>query len=152
MRRNLGGLSMKRRDDLGAFAAAGVLASMPLAGQQRGPAPATGAPAKVQRKGRIKQGLWRTNFGADTKLSFDDMCREAARLGCYGFDLIDPADWPTLRKHGLEPLLAGAGPVTFPNGIIHPEVHDQLEKDLRAHIDLCANQGAKLIITIGGQR
>ena len=51
-------------------------------------------------------------------------CREAARLGCYGFDLIAPADWPTLRKHGLEPLLAGAGPVTFQNGIIHPEVHD----------------------------
>ena len=38
------------------------------------------------------------------------MCKEAARLGCYGFDLIDPAEWPTLRKHGLEPLLAGAGP------------------------------------------
>ncbi len=80
------------------------------------------------------------------------MCREAARLGCYGFDLIDPADWPTLRKHGLEPLLAGAGPVTFENGIIHPEVHDQLEKDLRTHIDMCADQGAKTIITIGGQR
>ena len=29
----------------------------------------------------------------------------AARLGCHGFDLIDPADWPTLRKHGLEHLL-----------------------------------------------
>ena len=74
------------------------------------PDPAGGTPAKVARKGRIKQGLWRVNFGADTKLSFDDMCREAARLGGYGFDLIDPADWPTLRKHGLEPLLAGAGP------------------------------------------
>src|SRR5688572_18451504 len=143
---------MKRRDVLGAIAAAGVLGTLPIAGQERNAAPAAAAPAKVARKGRIKQGLWRTNFGADTKLTFDDMCREAARLGCYGFDLIDPMDWPTLRKHGLEPLLAGAGPVTFENGIIHAEVHDQLEKDLRAHIDLCANQGAKLIITIGGQR
>ena len=38
-----------------------------------------------------------------------------------------PADWPTLRKHGLEPLLAGAGPVTFEAGLIHPEVHDALD-------------------------
>ena len=81
------------------------------------------------------------------------MCREAARLGCYGFDLIDPADWPTLRKHGLEPLLAGAGPVTFENGIIHPEVHDAArDRRFAPHIDMCAEQGVKTIITIGGQR
>jgi hydroxypyruvate isomerase len=131
-----------------AAAAAGALVGAPALGQQAQQA----AQPKIARKGRIKQGLWRVNFGADTKLTFDDMCREAARLGCYGFDLIDPADWPTLRKHGLEPLLAGAGPVTFQNGIIHADVHDQLEKDLRTHIDMCASQGVKTIITIGGQR
>jgi hydroxypyruvate isomerase len=143
---------MKRRDVLGAIAAAGVLGTLPIAGQERNAAPAAAAPAKVARKGRIKQGLWRTNFGADTKLTFDDMCREAARLGCYGFDLIDPMDWPTLRKHGLEPLLAGAGPVTFENGIIHAEVHGELEKAIRPHIDMCARERARTIITIGGQR
>ena len=115
--------------------------------------PQAGAPAgRIARKGRIKQGLWRVNFGADTALSFDDMCKEAARLGCYGFDLIDPADWPTLRKHGLEPLLAGAGPVTFENGLSHSEVHKDLEAPLRAHIDMCAKEGVRTIITIGGQR
>jgi hydroxypyruvate isomerase len=66
--------------------------------------------------------------------------------------LIPPADWPTLRKHGLEPLLAGAGPVTFENGLIHPEVHDQLEKDLKPHIDMVAKEGVKTFISIGGQR
>ena len=142
---------MNRRDALAMLAAAAGSAALPAAAQQ-GAAGAPAAQPKVARKGRIKQGLWRVNFGPDTKLTFDDQCREAARLGCYGFDLIDPADWPTLRKHGLEPLLAGAGPVTFPNGIIHPEVHDQLEKDLRAHIDMVASQGVKTIITIGGQR
>lgn len=141
---------MKRREVLGAFAAAGVLAAMPVIGQPR--SPAAGAPAKIVRKGRIKQGLWRNTFGADTKLSFDDMCREAARLGCYGFDLIDPADWPTLRKHGLEPLLGGAGPVTFENGLSHAEVHDELEKAIRPHIDMCAREHVRTFISIGGQR
>src|SRR5262245_20016390 len=109
---------MNRREALAMLAAAAGTVAVPVAAQQ-GAAGAAAQP-KVARKGRIKQGLWRVNFGTDTKLTFDDQCREAARLGAYGFDLIDPADWPTLRKHGLEPLLAGAGPVTFPNGIIHP--------------------------------
>jgi hydroxypyruvate isomerase len=143
---------MKRRDILGAFAAAGVAAAMPIAGQQTAPAPAAGTPPKIARKGRIKQGLWRTTFGADSKLSFDDMCREAVRLGCYGFDLVDPADWPTLRKHGLEPLIAGAGPVTFENGVSHAEVHDELEKAIRPFIDMCARERIRTFISIGGQR
>ncbi len=125
---------------------------MPIAGQQTTPAPAAGTPPKIVRKGRIKQGLWRTTFGADSKLSFDDMCREAVRLGCYGFDLVDPADWPTLRKHGLEPLIAGAGPVTFENGVSHAEVHDELEKAIRPFIDMCARERIRTFISIGGQR
>ena len=147
---------------MGSFAAAaGLLAAASAGGQQagqRGAQPAGGAPeagpapARVQRRNRIKQGLWRVNFGADTTLTFDDMCREAARLGAHGFDLIAPEEWPILRKHGLEPLLAGAGPVTFENGIIHPEVHDALERDLKPWIDQCAAERVKTIITIGGQR
>jgi len=49
-----GVVPMKKREMLGAFAAARVLAAMPIAGQSQGPAAA--APAKVVRKGRIKQG------------------------------------------------------------------------------------------------
>ena len=142
---------MNRRQALGMLAAATGTMAVPAYAQQLS-ASAPAARPKVVRKGRIKQGLWRVNFGTNPALSFDEMCSEAARLGCFGFDLIPPADWPTLRKHGLEPLLAGAGPVTFENGIIHPEVHAQLEKDLRAWIDSVADQGAKTIITIGGQR
>jgi hydroxypyruvate isomerase len=140
---------MKRRDVLTTFAAAAALFSGLHASAQQ-PAPA--AQPRIQRRGRIKQGLWRVNFGADSALTFDEQCREAARLGIYGFDLIPPEDWPTLRKHGLEPLLAGSGPVTFENGIIHAEVHDELEKAIRPWIDSCADERVRTIITIGGQR
>lgn len=135
---------MQRRDFLGTVAAAGLAATLPLEARQAGPG--------IARKGRIRQGLWRITFGDDTKLSFDDMCREAVRVGAHGFDLIAPQDWPTLRKYGLEPLLAGAGPVTFEHGLIHPEVHADLEPKLRAHIDMCAAADVRTIITIGGQR
>jgi hypothetical protein len=32
-----------------------------------------------------------------------------------------------LRKYGLAPLLANTGGIDFPNGIIHPEVHNTIE-------------------------
>lgn len=138
---------MRRRDVvLGGIAAAAAMGAHWARGQSAPP------PGRVARRGRIKQGLWRSNFGDPSTLSFDDQCREAARLGVYGFDLIPQPDWPTLRAHGLEPLLAGAGPVTFESGIIHPEVHAELEPALRAHVDAVAADGVKTIITIGGQR
>jgi hydroxypyruvate isomerase len=133
---------MKRRAFLGTCVAAGLTAVLPVGGQE----------IPIRRRGRIKQGLWRTNFGAESALSFDDMCREAARLGVYGFDMIPPEDWPTLRRHGLEPLLVGTGGVDFENGIVHPQVHDQIETSIRPYIDMCADEGVRTIITIGGQR
>ena len=141
---------MDRRAFLGALGtAAGVAVGGDALAQRAG----TGAPAApTRRRGRLKQGLWRVNFGEDTTLSFDDMCREAARLGVHGFDLIGPEDWPTLRRHGLEPLLVGTGGVTFEDGIIHPEVHDEIEASIRPYIDMCAAEGIRTIITIGGQR
>lgn len=53
--------------------------------------------------GRLKQCAMRANF--DPKMPFDGMCREAARLGIHGFDLIGPQDWPTLRKYSLIPTM-----------------------------------------------
>ncbi len=145
---------MQRRELLGTLAAAGVAAALPARGQERAASPATVARErpKVVRKGRIKQGLWKVNFGPDTTLTFDDMCREAARLGCYGFDMIGEDEWPTLRKHGLDPLIVGTGGVDFPHGLIYPERHKEIEATLRPYIDKCAQEKIRTIISIGGQR
>ncbi|MEI9889881.1 MAG: hypothetical protein WDN45_03900 [Caulobacteraceae bacterium] len=89
---------MQRREFLSSLAGAAALAASPAPAQP--PAP---KPAKL--KGRIKQGLWKVNFGADTKLTFDEECQIARRLGVKGFDVIPDKDWPTLRKHGLDPLM-----------------------------------------------
>jgi hydroxypyruvate isomerase len=142
---------MRRRDFLETvgLGAAGLVGGLTVQAQAQAPAPPGSA---IRRKGRIKQALWRTTFGDKSPLSFDDMCREAARLGCYGFDMIGPEDWPTLRKHGLRPTLAGTGGVDFPNGLIHPEVHDKIEASVRPHIDMCAKNDVRTFISVGGQR
>jgi len=73
-------------------------------------------PAPVSRKGRLNQCVTRGVF--DSKMPFEDMCREAARLGCKGFDLVPAQNWPVLKKYGLIPTmrLPNAG-VTIPDGI-----------------------------------
>jgi hydroxypyruvate isomerase len=64
------------------------------------------------RRGRIKQGVTRGVFSARVPgqqpgtqapgaMDFEEMCRQAARLGVQGFDLVGPDDWPTLKKYGL---------------------------------------------------
>jgi len=110
------------------------------------------APPIVTRTGRVKQALMRFAFGAGTRMSFDDMCREAARLGCHGFDLIAPPDWPTLEKYGLTCTMAPAMGVTIRDGLIRPELHVAIERSMHDEIDLCAANSVPNIITVGGER
>lgn len=130
---------MDRRDFLGAAAAAAGLAAA--------------SPALAQAKNkRIKQGLWKINFGTDAKLSFDQECAIAKRLGLYGFDVIQPADWPILRKYGLDPLMVGPGKTDYLGGLIHPEIHDATFQGISDQADLCAKNNVKRIGLSAGQR
>ena len=107
--------------------------------------------APVARKGRIKQGVTRGVFARG--MSLDDACREAARLGIKGFDLIGPADWPTLRKYGLVPSMYPLGPGgTIADALNRKENHAKLEASLRAAMDDCAANAVPNIITFSGNR
>jgi len=111
----------------------------------------TPPPAPVKRKGRLKQAVTRGVFGRNMPL--EDACREAARLGCKGFDLIGPADWPALKKYGLVPTMYPSGPGgTIPNALNRKENHERLEKSLRAAIDEAAANGVPNVITFSGNR
>src|SRR5215831_3746164 len=111
----------------------------------------TPARTPVIRKGRLKQAVTRGVFARS--MSLDDCCREAARLGCKGFDLIGPADWPTLKKYGLVPSMYPAGPGgTITDALNRKENHDGIEKSLRAAIDEAAANGVPNVITFSGNR
>jgi hydroxypyruvate isomerase len=108
-------------------------------------------PAPVSRKGRLKQCVTRGVF--DSKMPFEDACREAARLGCKGFDLVPAQNWPILKKYGLIPTmrLPNVG-VTIPDGINRRDVQDDLVKSMRPAIDECAAGGCPNLITVSGSR
>jgi hydroxypyruvate isomerase len=128
---------MDRRHFVTALAAAGTISAQP--------------PSVVARKGRLKQCVTAGVFARNTPI--DDMARDAARLGCKGFDLIGPDDWPVLKKHGLIPTMYPPGPGgTIPNALNRTENHDRLEKSMHDALDLCAANGVPNLITFSGNR
>ena len=143
---------MRRRDFLRAATASLVAGAAGAAGAQTPAAPQSSANAPVPaRKGRIKQGITRGVFPRNT--SIEDMCREAARLGIKGFDLIGPADWPTLKKHGLVPSMYPGGPGgTIPVALNRKENHERLAGLLHPAIDDAAANAVPNIITFSGNR
>src|SRR4051794_18182331 len=127
---------MRRRDLLPAMA---------------GLAAAANAAETVQRKGRVKQCVTRGVFGRG--MAFEDMSKEAARLGIKGFDLIGPADWPTLKKYGLVPSMYPGGPGgSIPMGLNRKENHERRQPLLNAAIEEAAANGVPNIITFSGNR
>jgi len=138
---------LDRRTFIGASAGAAIVAS--TASAQISSFLSSPAP---KRRGRIKQGLWRTVFGAGTTLSLEDMCKVAAHLGVQGFDLVEPQEWPVLKKHGLRPLMIDTKAISFEYGISHPEFHDKIEAGIRPWIEKCAKADVANIVMLGGEK
>jgi len=131
---------MRRREFLPLLAAPLVLAQAQ-----------TPNPPPVARKGRIKQGVTRGVFARGASL--DDCCRDAAHLGIKGFDLIGPADWPTLKKYGLVPSMYPPGPGgNIPDALNRKENHEKLEASMHAALDESAANGVPNVITFSGNR
>ena len=137
---------MRRRDFLFSLTAASVAVAAPGFG-----ALAQQAATPVARKGRIKQGVTTGVFARGAAL--EDSCREAARLGIKGFDLIGPRDWPMLRKYGLVPSMYPLGPGgTIQDALNRTENHVRLEASINAAIDESAAAQVPNVITFSGNR
>jgi hydroxypyruvate isomerase len=120
-----------------AFQAAAGLA---LASAAR-PLPAAGA-------GRLKQSVARWCFG---KIPLDDFCRQCAEIGLSGIDLVEPEDWPTIRKYGLVPTVT-SGKAKIPDGWNRKESHDRLAAEITERIQGAEAAKVPNVITFSGNR
>src|SRR5947208_2514228 len=124
---------------------------VPALGALAANTPAQQTPATpAQPKGRLKQCVTRGVFAKGADLDY--MCREAAKRGIKGFDLIGPKDWPTLKKYGLIPTMVPGFGGTIPDALNRKENHDRIEASMREGIDVCANYKAPNLITFSGNR
>jgi hydroxypyruvate isomerase len=129
----------RRREFLSTLACVGALAAVP-----------TVALAEPTRKGRLKQGLCRGVFNG-SKLDMDGMCREAARLGAVGLDLVGPESFEVLKKHGLIATLVPGGS-GIKNGINDKKFHAEIDPKMREAIKAAAGAGAPNVIVMAGDR
>ena len=102
------------------------------------------------RKGRLKQALCPGVFNG-TKLDFEGKCREAARLGAYGIDLVGPDSFPTLKKYGLIPTMVPGGS-GIKDGINDKKNHAEIDRRMREAIKATAAAGAPNVIALAGDR
>jgi hydroxypyruvate isomerase len=109
---------------------------------------ATDRSVSAATAGRLKQSVARWCY---SKIPIDDLCRQAAEMGLSGIDLVEPEDWPTLRKYGLAPAMT-QGKASIPNGFNRKENHDRLEKELQERIKLAAEAKAPNAIAFSGNR
>ena len=129
----------RRREFLSTLACVGALAAVPTV--------TLAAPAQ---KGRLKQGLCRGVFNG-SKLDMDGMCREAARLGAVGFDLVGPESFEVLKKYGLIPTMLPGGS-GIKNGINDKKFHAEIDPKMREAIKAAASVGAPNVIVMAGDR
>ena len=119
------------------FQLAGAAAALPTLSAQ--PAPS---------KGRLKQSAARWCY---SKMSLDDLAREAARIGLKAIDLIDYKEWPTVQKYGLVPAMTpGAGNIS--DAFNRKENHDRLVREMEENIPRAAAAKVPNVITFSGNR
>ena len=102
------------------------------------------------RKGRLKQAVCRGVFKG-ASLDLDGQCREAARLGAWGIDLVGPADFPALKKHGLIPTMVRGGS-GIKEGVNDRKNHSTIDQKMREAIKAAAAAGAPNVIVLAGDR
>jgi hydroxypyruvate isomerase len=113
-------------------------------------APGWNTPGAEPRPGRLKQGVCLGVFGK-MPLDLDGKCREAARLGALGVDLVGPDAFPVLKKHGLVPTMIPGGS-DIKKGINDKNNHAEIDKRMRAMIQAAAEAGAPNVIVMAGDR
>ena len=121
--------------------------------------PSLGQAAEGKVKGNIRHSVCKWCYGST---GLEKLAAKAASLGMESVELLDPSDFPTMRKHGLMCAM-----VSFPTGTLKDgktrvggigkafnrlEYHDTLVEVYGQRIKETANAGLKNLICFSGNR
>ncbi len=97
--------------------------------------------------GRIKQSVIQWCF---KPMPVETLAAGAARLGLKSVELVQPVDWPILKKYGL--MCAISPSHGFVKGFAHKEEHAECIATLGKMIDETSAAGYPSVITFSGMR
>src|SRR4051812_27485471 len=111
--------SMTRRQALGAGTAA-ILTGVPAA------LTAASQTTRVVASGRLKQSVSRWCYA---KIPMPEFCKAVADMGLPAIDLLEEADWKTVRDYGLICSMGYAGGGSIRDGLNVKANHDAIVKN-----------------------
>lgn len=100
-------------------------------------------------KGNVNHAVCRWCFSG---IPLDELCIAAKGMGIKGIDLVGPAEWPTLKKHGLYSSMCNGAEINLVDGFNDPTFHAQLIENYTKMIPLVAQAGYKNLICFSGNR
>ncbi len=103
----------------------------------------------LKLKGNINHSVARWTYG---ELSVEELCIAAKAIGFSAIDLIGPADWPTLKKYGIDSSMCNGAELNLEDGWADLAFHDELTERYLKHIDLVADAGYRNLICFSGNK
>lgn len=100
-------------------------------------------------KGNINHSVCRWCFSS---IDLETLCIEAKKMGISAIDLVGPADWPILKKHGLDSAMCNGAEINLVDGFNDPKFHETLIKNYSAMIPMVAKAGYKNLICFSGNK
>ncbi len=101
----------------------------------------------VATRGRINQSVSQWCYG---KWSLDELCQVSKKLGLKAIDLLGPAQFATVKKHGLVVSMVNSHSLT--DGLADRKYHDMCLARLRETIDATSEAGFPNVISFSGNR
>ena len=133
-------MKMTRRQALVSAAAAFVIAR---SGRPRA------AADRIVKNGRLKQSVSRWPYRS---IPLAEFCRAVAEMGLPAIDLLEEAEWPVARDHGLICSMGYAGGGSIPDGLNVKANHDAIVRNFQQTIPRAAAMRVANVITFFGNR
>ena len=111
---------------------------------------AAGQPVgRAVTRGRLKQSVSRWCY---QKIALPDLCKAVAAMGVPAIDLLEEADWPVVREHGLVCSMGYGGGGSIRDGLNNAANHDRIVTSLIAAMPKAKALGVPNLITFFGNR
>ena len=140
--------AMTRRRLLeGAAGAMAVAAGLPAVAQAARRPRIITASQPVITKGRIQQSVCAWCF---KPMPLETLAQNCAAMGVKSVELVDPKDWPILKKYGLICAMTSSHDLT--TGFNNKDNHAMCIETIKRRVDDCAAAGFPTVITFSGLR
>lgn len=124
-----------------------ILAGLGVAALAAPGNPRASAEEKKVRRGRVRQSVVKWCYDP---MPIDKLAAAAAAMGILSVELVEPKDWPVLKRHGLTCALATSH--GFVKGLNNLDNHPECVEKLTRAIEASAEFGCPNVITFSGMR